>query len=274
MDGDCFCSDAPPLDTRQCGFDQLTPYQVNAGRAFTVSGSQTGLPFTATSDQNGQCVPIPTHNPPVATRIPMDADPTKLCSFMKAAGGPLDPSTLDTRTCNAASKTCPVDDLMQILKTAPSPDPCLFISGPNETDPTSANPHHVSALFRNIDLAFVMTNLDRGPTGTSDLRFDVHGGFRAQAVVDPATVEVSMPARIVVGPILVGPNTTTMDMPNPSLVPYLFVVDQRRLGRSQGGGPTRGQLLRIHPLGLADTNGAHEAWFEDLSHSNNEFPMQ
>lgn len=170
---------------------------------------------------------------------------------------------------------------MQILKTFPSPDPCLFKSGPNETDPmdpnapsTAMQPTHVSALFRNLDIAFMMTNLDRGPSGTSDLRFDVHGGFRAQAVVDPATVEVSMPARIVVGPILVGPNSTTAGASNPDRVPYLFVVDQRRLGRSQGGGPTRGQLLRIHPLGLADTNGAHEAWFEDLSHSNNEFPMQ
>jgi len=59
-------------------------------------------------------------------------------------------------------------------------------------------------------------------------------------------------------------------------VPYLFVVDQRRLGRTQGGGPTRGQLLRIHPRGELITPpvpGA-EPWYEDLSHSANLFPMQ
>ena len=37
----------------------------------------------------------------------------------------------------------------------------------------------------------------------------------------------------------------------PGPAPYFFVVDQRRLGRGQGGGPTRGQIVRVNPFGLA-----------------------
>ena len=55
--------------------------------------------------------------------------------------------------------------------------------------------------------------------------------------------------------------------------PYLMVVDQRRLGRGQGGGPTRGQLLRINPFGYAATYG-YQPWFEDFQHSNSLFPIQ
>ena len=118
-----------------------------------------------------------------------------------------------------------------------------------------------------------MTNLERPPTGTFQIRFDVHGGFQAQTVAIPSTVEVTMPARLVLGPFDSSPQTgagTTSE------VPYLFVVDQRRLGRSQGGGPTRGQLLRIHPRGFAISSPVPGAqpWFEDLSHSANLFPIQ
>ncbi|HSS40085.1 MAG TPA: hypothetical protein VLT58_15060, partial [Polyangia bacterium] len=58
---------------------------------------------------------------------------------------------------------------------------------------------------------------------------------------------------------------------------YLFVVDQRRLGRSQGGAATRGQLLRINPLGYTSTVGSAtglQPIFEDYNTSGGVFPIQ
>src|SRR5206468_3088026 len=60
----------------------------------------------------------------------------------------------------------------------------------------------------------------------------------------------------------------------PTEVPYLVVVDQRRLGRAQGGGPTRGQVLRIRPLGYPVPGGGLQPIFEDFQRSNNLFPIQ
>ena len=83
-------------------------------------------------------------------------------------------------------------------------DPCLYVGGPVQGDPlqpTGTAPQHVRALFRNAQIGFVLANLDRGPTGQFVSVFDVHGGFNPQVVQDPVTVEVSMPARIVFGPV-------------------------------------------------------------------------
>lgn len=270
--GQCFCADGPalpmttssPVDPRlSCGYDQLTAYKVSAGRAFVVSGSALGLPMARTTDANGQCGgPIST-DPRMVTRISLDAP-----QCVDANGQPIE--NLEDSRCPTAPAGCP-SGLFQLLETMPSPNPCLFLSGPNysNTDPNDKSARHVSALFRNTQVAFSLTSLERGPANTLDLRFDVHGGFRPQTVIDPSTVEVTMPARIVLGPI-----DTGVKAPSGSEVSYLFVVDQRALGRGQAGGPTRGQLLRIHPLGLLDSNGAHEPWFEDFNHSNNLFPIR
>jgi hypothetical protein len=59
--------------------------------------------------------------------------------------------------------------------------------------------------------------------------------------------------------------------------PYLFVVDQRRLGRAQGGGPARGQLLRINPFGYQSTLAAtpgYQPIFEDYNATGGLFPIQ
>jgi hypothetical protein len=138
---------------------------------------------------------------------------------------------------------------------------------------------HVRALFQNSQMNFVLANVDRSPTSQFITSFDVHGGFAPQVVQDPITVEVSMPARIVVGPAdSLAQVTTGTPTPPAYEVPYLFVVDQHRLGREQGGGPTRGQLLRINPLGYAVTVGStptgYQPIFEDYNASGGLFPIQ
>jgi hypothetical protein len=97
-------------------------------------------------------------------------------------------------------------------------------------------------------------------------------------VQDPTTVEVSMPARIVLGPVDSLSQVTTGSAAPTYEAPYLFVVDQRRLGREQGGGPTRGQLLRINPFGYSSTVGSaptgYQPIFEDYNASGGLFPIQ
>ena len=111
--------------------------------------------------------------------------------------------------------------------------------------PRAMEPQHVRARFRNTQIAFVLANIDRAPPTNTTLHFDVHGGFRQQSVVSLTTVEVSAPARLCSGPIDSHPGSTW----STKAAPYFFVVDQRRLGQGQGGGPTRGQIVRVNPFG-------------------------
>jgi hypothetical protein len=309
-DGQCYCADGPWLLGKKASskamvgecLGELLAYQVGVGRGFAVTGSQTALPATGIADASGACVPFPNLDPRTSVRIPMDAP---------RCAAPLTDNTLDSRcnpSKNAADPGCPaVDNLIplpsaadpmalaaaekarqdkaaefagELLKnvTTPNdPNPCLFIGGPNEADTPNTSPLHVHALYRNREIQFMLTNLERSPTGVFQIRFDVHGGFQAQTVAIPSTVEVTMPTRLVLGPFNANTTATTAGgITTTAEVPYLFVVDQRRLGRTQGGGPTRGQLLRIHPLGFAISTpvAGSQPWFEDLSHSNNLFPIQ
>jgi hypothetical protein len=128
--------------------------------------------------------------------------------------------------------------------------------------------NHARARFRNTQVAFLLSNIDRGPPSTSTVHFDVHGGFRQQSVVNLTTVQVSAPARLVLGPV----ESTRIDTVTTKSAPFFFVVDQRRVGTSQGGGPTRGQIVRVNPFGLA-ANG-YLPVYEDYTASNKLFPIQ
>jgi hypothetical protein len=297
----CFCADAPPFDhTGKACFDQLVNYQVNAGKSFLVAGSQSGFVNTAPlpgspGNKGPNCDANPPSDPRFSFRIPMSA-PT--CPNATA-----DLATIDSRldpdaftgdemkiVANGASK------LVSFVLSTPSPDPCLYVGGPTAGDPTrppagvdagagadggvaTDQRTHVRALFQNSQMNFVLANVDRSPTSQFITSFDVHGGFAPQVVQDPITVEVSMPARIVVGPAdSLAQVTTGTPTPPAYEVPYLFVVDQHRLGREQGGGPTRGQLLRINPLGYAVTVGStptgYQPIFEDYNASGGLFPIQ
>ena len=158
-----------------------------------------------------------------------------------------------------------------------TPNPCLYLGGPVSADSNTNNsplgrmdrPQHARARFRNTEVAFVLTNLDRAPAAGSTVHFEVHGGFRPQAVLPLPTVEISAPARLVLGPV----DSIPKDTVNVTAANFFFVVDQRRLGRSQGGGPTRGQIVRVRPFGYASTNG-NQPIFEDYSASGGLFPIQ
>ncbi len=221
----CFCADAPPFDhTGKACFDQLVNYQVNAGKTFLVAGSQAGFVTTAnTQPPSGICDSNPTPDPRFSFRIPMNG-PT--CS-----NAPSNLATIDSRIDPDAfpgntDVTTDANTLVNFVLSTPSPaDPCLYIGGPTAgdraTDPTKPNVvvpaadggvgadggastaplTHVRALFQNSQLSFVLANIDRAPSSQFVTSFDVHGGFGAQVVQDPITLEVSMPARIVVGPV-------------------------------------------------------------------------
>ena len=125
------------------------------------------------------------------------------------------------------------------------------------------------ARFRNTQVSFLLANIDRAPPSSLALHFDVHGGFRQESVVNLTTAQVSAPARLVLGPV----NSVRIDNVPTRPAPFFFVVDQRRLGTGQGGGPTRGQIVRVNPFGLASTNG-YLPVYEDYHASNGLFPIQ
>jgi hypothetical protein len=277
-EGQCFCADGPDLanhEARAC-FAELLPYQLHVGRGFLVQGGQTGNQATRRANASGVCEDIPGLDPRTAMRIPMSAP---RCTNLPVPDAELE--RLDSRcnpdprfpTCDA-SHAGDANKLRDIARTDGTPNPCLFWGGPNETDPTAMNPRHVHALFRNDQVRFLVTNLDQPISGVYQMKFDVHGGFRAQTVYNPPTVEVGMPARIVLGPFDAQPPSATN--PTQADVPYLFVVDQLRLGRTAGGGRTRGQLLRIQPRGQAITSPVEgsQPWFEDFTRSGELFPIQ
>ena len=295
----CFCADAPPFDgTGKACFDQLVNYQVNAGKTFLVAGSQAGFVTTATLPPSGICAANPTPDARFGFRIPMNA-PT--CSnatdSLKTIDSRLNPDDFDSTSVLGQTVTANANTLVNFVTATPSPaDPCLYIGGPSGGDPLTdpplpdagvgadggaapPPPIHVRALFKNSQLSFVLANVERAPTSQFFTTFDVHGGFAPQVVQDPVTIEVSMPARIVIGPVDSLAQVTS-GLP-PAFVPeapYLFVVDQHRLGREQGGGPTRGQLLRINPLSDAVTVGSaptgYQPIFEDYNASGGLFPIQ
>jgi hypothetical protein len=295
---ECFCADAPVFDDtgKQC-FDQLVDYQVVAGKSFLVVGSQAGIITTAKVQSDGTCDPDPAPDPILgyrfAYRIPISGMNVQQCSGLPDVSmidSRVDPDFVDTSMRDVATKNA--DRLVSVVTATPSPSsPCLYIGGPVSSDPASGSaaagadggvaPTHVRALFKNSQISFVLANVDRGPTFQFATSFDVHGGFAPQVVQDPTTVEVGMPARIVIGPVDSLAQVTTGTATPTQEAPYLFVVDQRRLGRGQGGGPTRGQLLRINPFGYqanvaaGGTSGpGYQPIFDDYTASGGLFPIQ
>jgi hypothetical protein len=307
-----FCADGPPLGSDGC-FPQLTSYQVNVNAGFHVTGTSSGLFDAGTTDAaTGLCRPYTPaeRDPRLVSRIPLrpvpgtalpvecgpGVFPTMQTSTSTADGyfidhfDPLIKPGIDSEgkltnvviTLNPDTSARPeapqlVEWMKDWTKKIDSPNACIYMGGPIVADTNENNlpslrhcrPQHVRARFRNTQIAFVLANIDRAPSGGSTIHFEVHGGFRQQAVVPLPTVEISAPARLVLGPF----DSIPKDAVNAAAANYFFVVDQRRLGRSQGGGPTRGQIVRVSPFGLSDSNGSQPI-FEDYQRSGGLFPIQ
>jgi hypothetical protein len=289
-----YCVDAPPFegaDQTAC-FYQLLNYDVRVGRGFLVSGNVVGIPGSGTKlpivgDPNAPavCAPAPRDDATSrsyrqVSRIAIDGPGANVCN-------PSKDNELDSRSRppeSATSAAFPSDSdaakLLELVKSNPLPNPCLFMGGPvlsdpaaGSTQPAAAPPRHVRALFMNTEITFILANLDRAPSSTLDLRFDVRGGFRPQIVVPQSTIEISMPTRILLGPMTAAEQNDVAT----GEIPYVFVVDQRRLGLGLGGGPTRGQLLRIDPRGYSatlTTAGGNQPIYDDFTRSGGLFPVQ
>ncbi|HXI55616.1 MAG TPA: hypothetical protein VNO55_06130 [Polyangia bacterium] len=349
--GGRLCADAPSEEAEgapgnNC-FPQLTPYRVQAGRSFLVQGSVTTYPIAthteATDLHPPTNDPVPVEaNPrglhcqnatpsssPLALRIRMDAPACKEDEL------PVDLQKLEQRLALNTSEAPPLPvvgqptpdypPLVLLRRNLPtSANPCLFLAGPNEGDPTSTKAGalitscadlpgkgggpdggagaatdggasdggadastgaplerpqvtgvHVRALFRNPEMRFLLSNLEQQYGITPQLRFEVHGGFVAQTVAVPSTIEVGLPSRLLTSPITSvfgGPEI----VPPVASPPYLFVVDQRRVGRNRlAGGATRGQILRINLQRYTSSDSLHPLLiYDDFSSTSGLFPIQ
>jgi hypothetical protein len=310
-----FCADGPylavPSDAQtsctnpQAVLDQFVTYRINAGASFLVTGTATGMlaaNTTADASKGSVCIPYkdPDNNPgndpsrdwrliariPIARTLGPDGNLIDMttCDVLSNSDDNTNPPAVvlndPTSMPNLVSESRlkPLRALATNLPfnavTGLRSNPCLFMGGPAPADIVPGP--HARAFFENTEISFVLANVDRAPVAPLTITFDVNGGARPQSVIYPATVEVSEAARIVLGPIDSLPQTT--DPPPSYEAPYLFVVDQRRLGRSQGGGPTRGQLVRINPVGFSVTIGSAptglQPVYEDYTRSGNLFPIQ
>jgi hypothetical protein len=130
------------------------------------------------------------------------------------------------------------------------------------------------ALFQNRELRFVLANLEKYLGDAEIINFDVHGGFAADSVLIPGTVSLDSPARLVSSPI--DSQGQSFDLSATRELPFLYVVDQRRLARPAiGAAATRGQVLRVYsrkPTGT-DFNSLLPVYDDSIS-SANLWPIQ
>jgi hypothetical protein len=308
-----FCADAPPLGKDGCFPQLTSyQVNVNAGFHVTGNSSGS-FDAGTTDAATGLCRPYTAaeRDPRLVSRIPIRPVPGDVLPVECGPGvfptlqttdetadgylidhfdprikpgidsnGKLTNVVISTDPPASARPEAPqlVEWMKDWTKKVDSPNACIYMGGPIVADTDENNsprfrhcrPQHVRARFRNTQIAFVLANFDRAPSGASTIHFEVHGGFRQQAVLPLPTVEVSAPARLVLGPVDSIPKEAVAATPAAN---YFFVVDQRRLGRSQGGGPTRGQIVRVSPVGYSTSNG-NQPIYEDYTRSGGLFPIQ
>jgi hypothetical protein len=270
-----YCADAP--DPSQmlaagsqktllsfCGLDQLTAYKIGVGSGFLVQGTAPTPYVPPLVDANSACQV----NPQRLNRIPY---------VQTAADGTrtLIPTCIDIAPVDAVMPVAGADGgtvqdpLFNIAHTAPNPSPCLIGT---LTDGQLGPPYRV--LFQNREIRFILADAEEYFSDSVFIAFDVHGGFLADTVFTPGTIDVEMPTRIVTSPI--DSQGQLFDGSETTEIPYLYVVDQRRLGRAGAGvAATRGQVLRIHPRRSFTTDvNVLLPIYEDYSLSVNLWPIQ
>jgi hypothetical protein len=165
----------------------------------------------------------------------------------------------------------PPDLNQQLLDNAhatPSPNPCLVqIQG-------SAADSSLRVLFQNREIRFILVGFEVFAGNSDQITFDVHGGFQPDQVIIPTTIDINTPNRIVLGPL--DSQGQAADLGATHEFPYMFVIDQRRLGSLAAGvGATRGQVLRINPrrATTTDTNSLLPIYDDPVS-TGNLWPVQ
>jgi hypothetical protein len=269
-----FCADAPTIDDSfaQC-LDQLTAYRIGAGNAFVVQGTAPTPYFPGQPDPvTMRCQADPNRR----DRIPLFRTTTaSVAGTLANVRQPLpdcDPP-LDVRTSSS-----PDDFNMKFLDRMTTgvsqdiPAPCLVRASDSNGVPVNGGPSY--ALFQNRELRFVLANLESYFGDSVQITFDVHGGFQADTVLAPGSVQLDAPARLVVSPI--DSQSQASDLSATHELPFLFVVDQRRLSRaSLGVGPTRGQVLRVYSRRSTGTNVNNLLpVYDDLTSSGGLWPVQ
>ncbi len=260
-----FCADAAPI-APECGLGQLFSYKISAGNAFVVSGSATGRTEGIRKEPgpNGpRCVVDDLiKDREFVARIPMKLN---TCGPESSpAQDEIDPKTFAWKD-TFLGRTFPADGI-------PNPNPC-FISGDEKDEKQK---QVVSALFQNTELRFVLTNLQKRISATTEIRFSVHGGVAAQSVLPSNDASPGLPSRLLLGPVPQPAQDSAATFPgsdrNPerySDLPYLFVVDQRQYTPGRLG--VRGQILRITPR-ISDN--APYPGFEGFVAGGRYFPIQ
>ncbi|HET6146380.1 MAG TPA: hypothetical protein VFH68_02525 [Polyangia bacterium] len=267
-----FCADAPTIDDSfgQC-LNQLTAYKVGAGNAFLVQGTaptpyHPGRPDATTM----KCVADPDRR----DRIPLfRTKPTATMGNVRQPLPECDPAVEVKDDFSADAVGAEFLSRMTTGNPQVIAAPCLVQTKDKATDmPVNGGPYY--ALFQNRELRFVLANLEAYLGDSLQITFDVHGGFQPDTVLIPGSVQLDAPARIVVSPI--DSQGQASDLSSTHELPFLFVVDQRRLARANAGvSATRGQVLRVYsrkPTG-SDANSLLPV-YDDLTSSGGLWPVQ
>jgi hypothetical protein len=210
---------------------------------------------------------------------------------------PLCSAAIDTRASTDVALTDA--DLLAVVHQTPAPgNPCLLkqttpvagtdgggsggaggadgggsggADGGADGGPPPPPPAAYFALFQNQEVRFVLSNMADYVLDNAPVHFDVHGGFVPDSVIIPATISIGLPARIVSSPL--DTQTQLPDLSPTHEIPFLFVVDQRRLAAA-GLAAARGQVLRIHPREPNTTLPTLLPIYQDATDSNNLWPIQ
>lgn len=278
------CAEGAPID-EFCGLDQLISYRIGAANAFVVGGGASGRTErvrTRAGASGPECVPDFTTSPTLVARIPVNLPECSISS----APVPAD-ATVGARVT--------WDDTFLSRVAGPNPNPCYVLtSGMGDAQVLATGPQcdakdancTVSVLFQNNEVRFVLTDLQKPFSQTTQIRFDVNGGVAPQ-VVSPAVDAVpGLPARLVLGPVP-APNQTedgvaatclgTSGKDDPTCIsgrgsemPYMYIVDQRQIVGGRAG--ARGQILRVAPRISEST--APIPGVESFTASGRYFPIQ
>lgn len=227
---DKLCVQAPPLDT-SCLPQPMTRYTVRAGNSYVVTASSLPRVRDRQASKDGRsCEVVDTGNPELVNRIPLSA-PRCPDTF-------LTPQTPDNKDRAPGD----VRDLSAFSLPA-GYNPCLYTYKlPNA--PESAPPT-VFAFYENPQIRFALTNLDQYAGDLLSIHFEFQYGFVPLTVaISTYEILLTMPTRILTGPIMTPESPIHRNPPADITYPYLYVIDQ---GRTALTPASRGQVLRINP---------------------------